>query len=355
MKDVLISNYIYALKCTISMVIAYLLAKLLVQEDLLSASLVAVLCIKPIFYSGLVSGKEQFFASMTGALITSGFIIIGGNNIIVMAFSMLIVILLCVYKKWHNYLPVAVFTVLYMIILQKDSTIDTMFIRINSVLLGVIVASFINLIFSFIRYKSFFYYRLKYLSLIIYNNLLQTIDANKNANIIELEKLYYSYEDVYNQLNNFSNEIMNIRKELKIRKKAGGLSYESVSDLYRILESLKNAVRYLQDISFISKELAPEHHKIDDNWKEHFDNFWDNLKVNFSDILIRLIENKNCKNINKISFEHKVISEISEKLKESNNRYLLTEVLAIAIDFEQLSYNINNLNYSVKDYIEENY
>lgn len=351
MKEALISSQIYILKCTIAAVLSIVFANLLGIDDTLSASFVAILCVKPTFYTGLIVGKQQFVASFWGGAITGALMLLLGKGITVTAISLLIVISLCVYRKWTNYVAVAAFTVLYMFLIPHE-TIEGVMIRMASVFLGVATASLINLLLSFIRYKHFFYYRVKYASSTVFALFLETIEANKKADIKCLEKLYYDYENLYSQLTNFSGELSDISQELKIRKTAGGVSANDIDNIYRIIESLKMSVRYLQDIVFISKTLAPEHNKIPKEWKDKIDQFWDIEETRFNLILNKLID----KNINEteisgtydIEFIYQIINKI--KSETGDKKELYTKVMAIITDFQQLHFTINNFDYFVQEY-----
>src|SRR5690606_22561474 len=118
-----------------------------------------------------------------------------------------------------DYLPIAVFTVLYMILLPQENTLETVIVRMSSVFLGVAVASTINFLVSFIRYKSFLYYRIKFALNLVYGKTLKTMEANISADYKTLEKLYTDFESIYSQLSLFASEMMDIGKELKFRRK----------------------------------------------------------------------------------------------------------------------------------------
>ena len=350
MREALVSSQIYILKCTLAGVASIILANAIGLDDTLSASFVAILCVKPTFYTGLVTGKQQFVASFWGGAITGVLILLLGKGIAVTALSLLIVISLCVYRKWTNYLAVSAFTVLYMFLIPHE-TVEGVMIRMASVFLGVATASLINLIMSFIRYKDFFHYRVKYASQLVFDKFLQTVKANQEADLVCLEALYYDYENIYGQLSGFGNEISDTVKELKIRKRAGGVSPDDLENLYRIIESLKMCVRYLQDIVYISRSLAPKHHDIPQNWKNKIDDFW-LIEKNRLEIIINKLVNKDEKEAKiSIVYDLDLINEIAQKIKtEVTKKEIYREVMAIIIDFQQLHFTITNLEYSISQY-----
>lgn len=350
MKEALINSQVYILKTTVATILAIITAKVLNIDDTLSASFVAMLCVKPTFYTGLKVGKAQFIASFWGVAITGTLMLALGNSITVNTISLLIVISLCVFRGMLEYIPVAGFTVLYMFLIPHE-TLEGVLVRMAAVFVGVAVASFINLCLSFVRYKSFFYYRVKYASNIVFNAFNETIEANKNADITKLNSLYYSFENIYSQLTNFSGELSDINKELKLRKEAGGISVDDVNNIYRIIESLKMCVRYLQDIVFISEVLAPEHHKIPDEWKNKIDEFWLIESQRFK-LIINNINNQEIKDISITGiYDITFINEVIKKIKEdASKKELYTKVMSIFTDFQQLHFTLNNLDYFVSEY-----
>ncbi len=350
MKEEIVNSQIYILKCTIAGICSIILADNIGLDDNLSASFVAIICIKPTFYSGLITGKQQFIASFWGGAITGALIILFGKGILVTALSLLIVISLCVYQNWSNHLMIATFTVLYMFLIPHE-TIEGVIIRILSVFLGVAVASVINFVMSFIRYKKFFYSRVKYATNLVLNKFNQTIIANQNADITYLSHLYYDYENVYYQLSGFSSEVLDTIKELKIRKNTGGLSIDDLEIIYRVIESLKMSVRYLQDITYISKSLAPRHLEIPQKWKDKIDDFWKIEKNRLEKIVNKIEEEVFQETEIVINFDIQIINEIADEIKIDNSKKdVYREFMAIIIDFQQLHFTISSLEYSIGQY-----
>lgn len=354
MKEALVSSKIYVLKCTLAAVSSILLANLMGLEDTLSASFVAIICIKPTFYTGLITGKQQFIASFWGGAITGALILLLGKGIAVTAISLLLVISLCVYKKWTNYVAVSAFTVLYMFLIPHE-TVEGVLVRMASVFLGVATASTVNLIMSFIRYKDFFNYRIKYASQIVHAKFIQTIYANQKADLASLELLYYDYENLYAQLTGFGNEISDTIKELKIRKRAGGISAPDLETLYRVIESLKMSIRYLQDIVYLSKSLVPRHQEIPIEWKKKIDSFWEIEKNRFEIIMNKIASKEFDENEILERNETDVVNEIAHQIKINlDKKDIYMDVMGIIIDFQQLHLTITNLNYFVNQYNSEN-
>ncbi|MFN8670523.1 MAG: aromatic acid exporter family protein [Candidatus Sericytochromatia bacterium] len=356
MKDSNYNSQVYVIKASFAGVISILLAKILVPQDILSAAFIATLCIKPAFYTGLIVGKEQLLASLLGAFLTGLLMMLFGQNVIVSLLSLIIVISFCLYKNWSNYIPVAVFTVLYMILLQQDTTIHTIAIRMISVFLGVLVASFINYLSSvIIRYKSFFYFRIKHASNIVFEKFLRTIEANETANALLLETLYTDYENIYSEISDFSQEVKHISKELKFTDKPGGITEIEIYNIYRVLESLKMSIRYLQDITFISRTLVPKHQLLPTEWKKKIDDDWKLELERYQIALTNLKEKKFLyKNISEQSYSDFILEITTEMQNISEDKKIVySDFLALVIDFQQLHLTISNFDYFVSKYIEK--
>lgn len=355
LKDTLINYHLYTIKSAIAGILSIMFATFLVPEDLLSASFAAILCIKPTFYSGIVFGKEQFLASFIGGIITGIILIFLGQNIYATGLALIIVMLICLYKRWNNYLTVAIFTTLYMVLIPQETTIKTVAVRISSVLLGVLVASLVNLVFSVITYKSFFYFRVKLASSLVFERLNNTIEGNQKANIQLLDNLYFDYEEIYSQLNGFGNELIDFQKELRVRKKFGVIREKEASVLFGVIESLKVGVHYLHDITYISKILAPNHNEIPQVWKDKLDVFWQLLQEKFKITLNKLFLYDISKSeVSDYDFDINFIHEISEGIKGGNERQkiIFADVLALAIYFQQLFFTLSNFDYFTTEYIK---
>ncbi len=351
MKKYNVSKHIHTLKCAAAVILSITLSSL-ISEDSLSASFVAILCIKPTFYTGLVVGMEQFIASFLGGLITSLLILFFGKSVIVAGIAIILVISLCKAMKWENYFIVASFTVLYMILMPYNNTIIGMEVRMASVFLGILSASLINFLLSFFRYKRFFDYKINFYSSLMFEKFKQVQQANKNVDVELMSKLYIDFENIYLEIGNLSLELNHIEKELRFRKQAGGMNYPKVWYMYRVTENLKMCVRYLQDISFVSKTLAPVHTQIPQDWKDQVDSYWKLAEYRYKKVL-DIISNPDSE-IYEIenTYNSELIKQISEKIKtcdeESKNIY--AQVLAIVSDFQQFDMALNNFIFSIIKY-----
>lgn len=355
MREYFISANIYAIKCSIALILSYFLAKEYVPQDLLSATFTAILCVKPTFYSGINEGNDQLFASILGAVVTTFLIHFLGNNVFITGIALFITISICLRNNWNNYLVVAIFTVLYVFIIPQQNELDTIIVRLTAVLSGFATATLVNLIFSLIRYKPFLHFRTAYSLNMVMEEFSKTVKANKTADIKTLDKLYYSFENVYNKLSVFGSEAHFIQKELEIRKKSGGINKQDAYNIFRIIESLKMSVRYLQDISFISKLLAPKHREIPQEWKKKIDQYWLETEEKYTEIIERFVNKNFSAPIKLLGFETGIIYEITEKIKaaDENQKVIFTETLAILIDFQKIILTLNNLEFYVVEYIKK--
>jgi len=355
LKEALIDSQIYILKSTLAGVIAFVLAGKLVPDDALSAAFVAILCIKPAFYTGLVVGKQQLTASLLGAILTALLLIGIGNKILVISLALVLVTAFCVYQKKEEYLTISVFTVLYMVILSSENTLEMVTIRMSSVFLGVVVASLINFMLSFFLYKPFLYFRIKYAVHLVYQKFIQAMNANISANEKNLEKLYKDFENIYAQLSTFSSEMLDLSQELKFRKKIGEIEINDLASMYQTIKNLKMVTRYVQDIAYISKMLVPEHKKIPDQWKEDLDKLWFQNRNTFERLIKKISNEEKISSISFANVDFSLLNEINEAITNSGEnevRYLYAKVMAIVVDFQQLQISLNHLDYFANQYID---
>lgn len=358
MKEKVITEFLFTAKCAFACVLAIALANQLVPKDALSAAFVASMCVKPTLYTGFMASEEQFSASLIGGGITAILVLIFGHNLYTAFISVFTVVSICVLNPRLNlYFIVGVFTSLYILIFPIENAGESLMIRMGAVFLGVISASFINFIFSLVKYGSFFYYRINHVSNSLLKAFEKTIIGNKTADIKSLDNVYSEFEMIYSELITITSELESVSKELKFRKKVPEINLEEIQNMQRLIQTMKTIVRYLQDIAFVSKSLAPNHNLLPKKWKEKIDSFWENEENRFKFSIAKINSNEfkiTYDKLNGDNYSNDFIEEITNQIKEASedHKMIYTEFLSLVTNFRQLNSNLTMYDYFVNKYLE---
>lgn len=359
MREKVINEFIFTIKCVLSCILAIVLANELVPKDALSAAFVASMCVKPTLYTGFMASEEQFSASLIGGGITAILVLLFGHNLYVAFASIFTVVSICVLNPRLNlYFIVAVFTCLYILIFPIENAAESLFIRMGAVFLGIASASVINFLVSLIKYESFFYYRVRHVSSSLSKAFKKTIVGNKTADIKTLDKIYSEFEMIYSELITITSELESASKEIKLRKKVGSIDQEEIQNMQRMVQTMKTIVRYLQDIAFVSKSLAPNHNLLPKKWKEKIDSFWDNEEKRFDFTIEKITSDELKTTFDKMNldiYDNEFIQEITDEIKQASdeNKMIYTEFLSLVTNFKQLNSNITMYDYFVNKYLDK--
>lgn len=162
----------YLLKTFIALLIAgYIGSKVAyISNDMISLIFGMLLTLEPVNMAGIRSGFSQVKATVIGALITGVIVWILGYGILSMAIGITLTLYVCMLINWRELMVVAIFTSIYMtqyvqLNAQGEfSGIETFKLRIAALGSGVLIAIFVNFIFSLIGYKRLVYKRIYFIS-----------------------------------------------------------------------------------------------------------------------------------------------------------------------------------------------
>jgi hypothetical protein len=139
-----------ASKAAIACALAVLLARLVHNDDPLSAGFVALVCVAPSAYGGLKRGFEQLAASFVGALVATLFVLLLPSvrtsplMPLVIAPAMLVSLVVCLRFLSDSAYFTAGFSSLYVFIMPFATGVDSFQERMVAVACGVMAASCTN-------------------------------------------------------------------------------------------------------------------------------------------------------------------------------------------------------------------
>lgn len=216
----------YLFKTFIAVCIAGLIGKQVtyVSKDMISLLFGMLLTLEPVNMAGVRSGLSQLKASFIGAVVTGIVIAFMGYSVLSMAVGITLTLYVCMIINWRELMVVAVFTSIYMtqyIQLNADgqgSGIETFKLRIAALGTGVIIALFVNFVFSIFGYKRMVNKRIYFISkelqeysLIIKNGL---IEGSQD----KITKVMLEFPHLFNTIDWISATLSDVKKDqLKLR------------------------------------------------------------------------------------------------------------------------------------------
>lgn len=152
----------WLVKLGLAVLLALGCSRLLELQDLLSPAFTALLCIRGTFYTGLHVAMTQLAAVVAGTGLSLGCTAVLGANDLSIAVSVMLAAFVCLKLHWESSTLLVLFTLLFTHLTPLGSLAQTAEIRILAVLMGVGVATLINYLFSYFRYRRMYYFRLRH-------------------------------------------------------------------------------------------------------------------------------------------------------------------------------------------------
>ncbi|MBN2220785.1 MAG: hypothetical protein JW708_01180 [Vallitaleaceae bacterium] len=198
----------YLMKTFLAVLIAGLVGKEVsyLSKDMISMLFGMVLTLEPANMSGIRSGLGQIKATLIGAAITGIIVAFFGYNVITMAAGITLTIYVSMVINWREIMVVAVFTSIYMTqYVQTDgagnlSEIETIKLRLLALGSGILIALFVNFVFSIFGYKKIVNKRIYYIYKSLYEHMEDISSALVNKNIEEVKRLQSELPPLFNTI-----------------------------------------------------------------------------------------------------------------------------------------------------------
>lgn len=145
------------LKTGVSIVISLYLATLVGLPSPVLAGVAATFSVQPTVYRSFLNLIEQITANIVGAIIAIILVLTFGNSPIWIGVGAILTILITLKTKSENHIGIALITLVVIMEAQKGTFIIFAIQRFATVMLGVIVAFFVNVFFLPPKYESKLY------------------------------------------------------------------------------------------------------------------------------------------------------------------------------------------------------
>lgn len=261
-EAMLFDSPLYLLKAFLGVMVSYLAFShhTIVGKDMISVLFGMMLSLEPVNITGLKSGIAQFQATLLGGMVTAVIIMVGGVNMITVPLAVMATLYICILLDWRNISPVASFTSIYMTqyiqftSMGQPSMWLTFRLRIVALGAGVIVAIFLNFLFSLLFYKLMVRKRTIYLL----ENQLQHMVAYRQAMIAKdsrfLNVLKHKVTGLFGDIDFIYGHVMDLNKE-----KGGS---RNLSAYLTIIEEIRLLNHYFYDMLLETVDLEGDTSKI---------------------------------------------------------------------------------------------
>ena len=156
-----IKDYLFlAAKAALACLVAMLLDRLVGNPDSVSSTFVAVLCVSPVVLMGIRQAGSNLVGSALGGIWGALALQLDLPTLLGVPGAVGLAILTAYAARVPGGYPVAAFTALYLILVPRDTPLDTLGVRLLAVSSGAAAGFVVNLVVSAIFYRNIFRDRL---------------------------------------------------------------------------------------------------------------------------------------------------------------------------------------------------
>lgn len=253
-------------KTGIAIILSLFLARLFDLPSPVFAGIAAVFAVQPTIYRSYLSIIEQIQGNLIGAIIAVIFVLVLGDNVVIIGLAAIIVITINLKLKIENTIPLSLVTVIAIMESPGDTFIEFSLIRFSTIMLGVLSAFIVNLVFIPPKYENKLYFKVSYITEEITkwirintrhaseHTLLKNDIEKLKDKVIKLDQLYLMYKEERNYFK--KNDIVKARKLVIYR--------QMISTAKRALDTLKRLHRYENDLNVLPDQFQAEiKHQLD--------------------------------------------------------------------------------------------
>ncbi len=297
-EAVLLDSGPFILKTFLAIGSAYALGVVtpVAQRDMISVLFGLILTLEPTNITGLRRGKEQFVASLIGALITAAIVAVLGVNPVSVGLSVAMTLFVCLKVNWRDISPVALFTSIYMtqnmqLGLGGEPSIWLTFqLRMIALALGVIIAVVWNFVFSLIQYRRITYRRLAFLVKHLLIHLAELKTALQSDQWDTIDQKRANLAQVFNDIDWIKSLFEDMLGEGALTRRMAGISDDRLRTKVKLTRYMRMICHLLYDAECHICDRMDQRKKLMDHRHElisSLDTIMDNLGV-----LKRILENQ---------------------------------------------------------------
>lgn len=238
------------LKTGIATALAMFLSELVPHSEPVLAGLAAIICLQPSISAGLQKGLTRIQATLLGGILGLVFHYLFGYHVLILGLAVIVVIRLCSVLRWEQEASLAALTVIAIMSQVSGEVLYYTFGRVTSTLIGIVVATAINILVAPPQHLATFRQELKALTASFPDLYLQAVEAYA-ANDPELaQRILQELEGAEAEVNILQQEL----KHLQGAQMAFGVFLEKIEFQDYIL--FDRSVHFLRDVMEKMRDLA---------------------------------------------------------------------------------------------------
>jgi len=240
-----------------------------VAKDMISLLFGMLLTLEPVNRTGIRSGLKQVEATTIGALITGILLAVLGYSPWTAALSITATLYVSLLIDWRNFSVVAVFTAIYMnSYIQTDaaghpSELRTYLLRMAALITGVLIAFFVNWLFSVFGYKHMLEKRVYHILDDLHHKMKDISEMIHKGSFEETKTIMRSFPGLFNNVDWIFATAADLekdplvkraeRKKIKLEKimKMTGLAREMTHINYDICYRVSKGDHHFSDTAYI--------------------------------------------------------------------------------------------------------
>lgn len=238
------------LKTGIATALAVFLSGLVPHSLPMLAGVAAIICLQPSITAGVQKGLTRIQATILGGLLGLVFHYLFGHHVLILGIAVIIAIRICNWLSWEEGISLAAFTVIVIMSQAPGEALPYTLGRVTSTLIGIVVATAINILVAPPRHLPTFRQELKVLTASFPDLYRQAVEAYA-ANDPELS------QRILQELEAAEAEVDILQQELKYLQGAQmgfGVFLERIAFQDYIL--FDRCVHFLRDVMEKIKDLA---------------------------------------------------------------------------------------------------
>lgn len=321
-------------KTGIAIVLSIYVAELLGIPTPVLAAISALFAVQPTIYRSYLTLIDQIQANIIGILIATSFVILFGNDPLIIGLAAIITIVINLKLKNEKQLTISLVTLILIMEQQNGDFTTFAFWRVAAILVGIISAFVVNLVFIPPKYETKLYYRISSIT----DDILRWIRIGSRSTT----EYIYVKKDIERLKDNFikAEQLYSMYKEERELFKRNNVAKYRKLVIYRYMISTnKRALDILKRLHRFENEF----HQMPESFQ---------LRVQQQlDILLRKHEHINLKFVGKVKNGN--LQELSES-EETYNKQTLIQILKdfrLHADEETpIQYHMVNLISSILEY-----
>lgn len=245
------------LKTGIAIILSLFVAQLVDSPSPVFAGIAAIFAVQPSIYRSYLSILEQVQGNLIGAFLAVLFVMLLGNNFVIVGLAAIIVITINIKLKLENTIALSLVTLIAIMEAPGEDFISFALIRFSTIMIGVFSAFIINLVFLPPKYENTLYNKISYTTEEIFkwirvtsrhasehNHVKNEIDRLKDI-LVKLDQVYIFYKEERNYLK--KNNLVKSRKLVIYR--------QMITSTKRALETLRKLNRYENELLHMPEEF----------------------------------------------------------------------------------------------------